>query len=136
MVYNIYRSLMRNCVRVAQQTLTLFVWVRILFPQPVECLDTQIVFGALFFLSFIFIYITFLNDCVIKKWNYWLTFKKRCAIITLAWEKCGCSLVVELQPSKLIVWVRFPSSAPQKAPKRVPFFFINGLFIGLFTLYS
>ena len=28
-------------------------------------------------------------------------------------EISGCSLVVELQPSKLIVWVRFPSSAPQ-----------------------
>ena len=27
---------------------------------------------------------------------------------------CGCSLVVELQPSKLIVRVRFPSSAPYK----------------------
>ena len=25
---------MRNCVRVARQTLTLFVWVRILVPQP------------------------------------------------------------------------------------------------------
>ena len=25
---------MRNCVRVAQQTLTLYVWVRILDPQP------------------------------------------------------------------------------------------------------
>ncbi len=25
---------------------------------------------------------------------------------------CGCSLVVELQPSKLTMWVRFPSSAP------------------------
>ena len=25
---------MRNCVRVAQQTLTLYVWVRILVPQP------------------------------------------------------------------------------------------------------
>ena len=32
-VYNISCSL-RNCVRVAQQTLTLFVWVRILVPQP------------------------------------------------------------------------------------------------------
>ena len=31
--YNISCSL-RNCVRVAQQTLTLFVWVRILVPQP------------------------------------------------------------------------------------------------------
>ena len=26
---------MRNCVRVAQQTLTLYVWVRILVPQPI-----------------------------------------------------------------------------------------------------
>ena len=26
--------------------------------------------------------------------------------------KCGCSSVVELQPSKLIMWVRFPSPAP------------------------
>ncbi len=25
---------LRNCVRVARQTLTLFVWVRILVPQP------------------------------------------------------------------------------------------------------
>ena len=25
---------------------------------------------------------------------------------------CGCSLMVEPQPSKLTVWVRFPSSAP------------------------
>ena len=32
-VYNTFCSL-RNCVRVAQQTLTLFVWVRILVPQP------------------------------------------------------------------------------------------------------
>ena len=32
-VYNIICSL-RNCVRGAQQTLTLFVWVRILVPQP------------------------------------------------------------------------------------------------------
>ena len=27
-------KIVRNCVRVAQQTLTLLVWVRILFPQP------------------------------------------------------------------------------------------------------
>ncbi len=26
---------------------------------------------------------------------------------------CGCSSVVELQPSKLVVWVRFPSPAPK-----------------------
>ena len=33
-------------------------------------------------------------------------------------EISGCSLVVELQPSKLIVWVRFPSSAPKKQGHR------------------
>ena len=39
-------------------------------------------------------------------------------------QQCGCSLVVELQPSKLIVWVRFPSSAPKKqGAQRVPFLF-------------
>ena len=26
----------------------------------------------------------------------------------------GCSSMVELQPSKLVTWVRFPSPAPQK----------------------
>ena len=26
---------------------------------------------------------------------------------------CGCSSMVELQPSKLITWVRFPSPAPE-----------------------
>ena len=36
---------MRNCVRVAQQTLTLYVWVRILVPQPFGPDD----FGATFF---------------------------------------------------------------------------------------
>ena len=25
---------------------------------------------------------------------------------------CGCSSMVELQPSKLVTWVRFPSPAP------------------------
>ena len=29
-------------------------------------------------------------------------------------ERCGCSSMVEPQPSKLIVWVRFPSPAPDK----------------------
>lgn len=35
-VYYIYRALkiLRNCVKVAQATLTRFVWVRILVPQP------------------------------------------------------------------------------------------------------
>ena len=32
----------------------------------------------------------------------------RCSIKGL----CGCSLMVEPQPSKLTTWVRFPSSAP------------------------
>ena len=27
-------------------------------------------------------------------------------------ETCGCSSMVEPQPSKLVVWVRFPSPAP------------------------
>ena len=27
--------------------------------------------------------------------------------------ECGCSSTVELQPSKLVAWVRFPSPAPQ-----------------------
>src|SRR5208282_1000805 len=27
---------------------------------------------------------------------------------------CGCSSMVELQPSKLVVWVRFPSPAPNR----------------------
>ena len=29
-----------------------------------------------------------------------------------ATENCGCSSMVELQPSKLVAWVRFPSPAP------------------------
>ena len=33
-------------------------------------------------------------------------------IIYIAYLICGCSLMVELQPSKLTTWVRFPSSAP------------------------
>ena len=32
---------------------------------------------------------------------------------------CRCSLVVELQPSKLVVWVRFPSPAPKKTDTRM-----------------
>ena len=32
---------MRNCVMVARQTLTLFVWVRILVPQPMFGLDEE-----------------------------------------------------------------------------------------------
>ena len=47
---------------------------------------------------------------IIKKF---LTYIKLRDIMTML-KISGCSLVVELQPSKLIVWVRFPSSAPQK----------------------
>ena len=36
---------MRNCVMVAQQTLTLFVWVQILVPQPAD----RPPFGVVFF---------------------------------------------------------------------------------------
>ena len=32
---------MRNCVRVARQTLTLFVWVQILVPQPIDAPAAQ-----------------------------------------------------------------------------------------------
>ena len=32
--------------------------------------------------------------------------------IILGVYECGCSSMVELQPSKLITWVRFPSPAP------------------------
>ena len=44
---------------------------------------------------------TFLVDLVIRKF-------KAEAIKDI----CGCSLMVEPQPSKLTTWVRFPSSAP------------------------
>ena len=30
------------------------------------------------------------------------------------WLECGCSSMVELQPSKLATWVRFPSPAPRR----------------------
>ena len=33
-----------------------------------------------------------------------------------AWAECGCSSMVELQPSKLATWVRFPSPAPPFFP--------------------
>ena len=39
---------MRNCVRVARQTLTLFVWVQILVPQP-ALRRTRFVLGSAFF---------------------------------------------------------------------------------------
>ena len=38
---------MRNCVKVARQTLTLFVWVRILVPQP--CKSSSKIMLLLFF---------------------------------------------------------------------------------------
>ena len=45
-----------------------------------------------------------------------LTIKNLCAIIhrlTFAEHPvCGCSSMVESQPSKLVAWVRFPSPAP------------------------
>ena len=34
-------------------------------------------------------------------------------VVCVETDKCGCSSMVELQPSKLIVWVRFPSPAPR-----------------------
>ena len=32
---------------------------------------------------------------------------------------CGCSSVVESQPSKLVAWVRFPSPAPRRGKLRI-----------------
>ena len=49
-----------------------------------------------------------------KQKNYFrvLTKQKDCDIMFRRFGKCGCSSVVEFQPSKLAVWVRFPSPAP------------------------
>ena len=56
---------------------------------------------------------------------YPLTTRSWSAIIYML-QQCGCSLVVELQPSKLIVWVRFPSSAPKsKAPNGCLIFLVK-----------
>ena len=56
-------------------------------------------------------------------------------IILFVTEISGCSLVVELQPSKLIVWVRFPSSAPLKTVTLVTVFFLlffnSSLYLGI-----
>ena len=40
---------------------------------------------------------------------------------------CGCSSMVELQPSKLTTWVRFPSPAPtyEQVNLRIDFFYIK-----------
>ncbi len=49
-----------------------------------------------------------------------LTKQDDSVIIIKRYEKmpiCGCSSMVESQPSKLVAWVRFPSPAP-KALKR------------------
>ena len=38
-------------------------------------------------------------------------------------KKCGCSSMVEFQPSKLVAWVRFPSPAPpffESGRKQIP----------------
>lgn len=53
----------------------------------------------------------------ISQQKKFLTYTKLRDIITML-QISGCSLVVELQPSKLIVWVRFPSSAPLKGTRK------------------
>ena len=35
-------------------------------------------------------------------------------------KMCGCSSMVESQPSKLVVWVRFPSPAPARKRDKAP----------------
>ncbi len=47
-----------------------------------------------------------------------LTFTRCCCILMLFLTICRCSLVVELQLPKLVVWVRFPSSAPKNPARR------------------
>ena len=49
---------------------------------------------------------------MVKKW---LTTKTVFAIIDRHCVKCGCSSMVEHQPSKLVAWVRFPSPAPKNS---------------------
>ena len=48
LLYNISRQLktLRNCVMAARQTLTLFVWVQILVPQPKQ--KNSILLGVVF----------------------------------------------------------------------------------------
>lgn len=61
----------------------------------------------------------------ISQQKKFLTYTKLRDIITML-QISGCSLVVELQPSKLIVWVRFPSSAPhEKVLKNEYLFFLQ-----------
>ena len=47
---------------------------------------------------------------------------------------CGCSLVVELQPSKLTMWVRFPSSAPLSF--KLALFSIGGEFFSYIKVHD
>ena len=53
-----------------------------------------------------------------KNSNLLLTKSKHCVII-FRQSFCGCSSMVEFQPSKLAVWVRFPSPAPIRARSSV-----------------
>ena len=43
-----------------------------------------------------------------------LTNNESCVRIHFVVNLCGCGSMVELQPSKLVTWVRFPSPAPKK----------------------
>src|SRR5271169_3799373 len=43
-----------------------------------------------------------------------------CGVVPLASTECGCSSMVELQPSKLVTWVRFPSPAPNPSQAHNP----------------
>ena len=47
-----------------------------------------------------------------KKGLWPLIHSKRCRVCCNIWESGGCSSTVEPQPSKLMMWVRFPSPAP------------------------
>ena len=42
---------------------------------------------------------------------------------------CGCSSMVEFQPSKLATWVRFPSPAPMLSKAFTPPYNLGGSFM-------
>ncbi len=76
-------------------------------------------FGVLFFcklldiISFLcYTYKVELRDCPDSSVGRAKDWKSLCRRFnSVSGQCCGCSLVVKLQPSKLAMWVRFPSSA-------------------------
>ena len=72
----------------------------------------------------------FKSDIIVKSNGYPLTKTNFRSIILLffreqQFHKCGCSSMVEPQPSKLVAWVRFPSPAPISKSKDLDIFLHN-----------